>query len=104
MVEAMGGKGSKHYQEFEKFCVNAFLELRRKYNLILNLFSLMVDANIQGIKEIGREKAILKVREKFRVDLSDEEVIKVFQELIRASVENVMKDIKDWIHEFKKNF
>ncbi|CAM1330612.1 PIK3C3 (predicted), partial [Pycnogonum litorale] len=49
MVEAMGGISSEYYQEFRKQCYTAFLHLRRHSNLILNLFSLMVDANIPDI-------------------------------------------------------
>ncbi|XP_056379213.1 phosphatidylinositol 3-kinase catalytic subunit type 3 [Hyla sarda] len=46
MVEGMGGTQSEQYQAFRKQCYTAFLHLRRYSNLILNLFSLMVDANI----------------------------------------------------------
>lgn len=49
MVEGMGGTQSEQYQEFRKQCYTAFLHLRRYSNLILNLFSLMVDANIPDI-------------------------------------------------------
>uniref|UniRef100_A0A671K8L6 Phosphatidylinositol 3-kinase catalytic subunit type 3 n=1 Tax=Sinocyclocheilus anshuiensis TaxID=1608454 RepID=A0A671K8L6_9TELE len=49
MVEGMGGMQSEQYQEFRKQCYTAFLHLRRYSNLILNLFSLMVDANIPDI-------------------------------------------------------
>ena len=49
MIEAFGGMQSDHFQEFRIQCNTAFLSLRRYANLILNLFSLMVDASIPDI-------------------------------------------------------
>ena len=60
MVEAMGGATSVHYQKFKSFCFIAFNILRKHANLILNLFSLMIDANIRDIA-IEPDKAISKV-------------------------------------------
>lgn len=60
MIEAMGGADSPHYNKFRQFCYTAFTALRRNANLILNLFSLMVDANIPDIK-IEPDKAVIKV-------------------------------------------
>lgn len=48
MVEAMGGISSDHHIEFRKQCYTAFLHLRRHANVMLNLFSLMVDASVPG--------------------------------------------------------
>lgn len=48
MVEAMGGLTSEHHHEFRKQCYTAFLHLRRHANVMLNLFSLMVDASVPG--------------------------------------------------------
>ncbi|XP_065324991.1 phosphatidylinositol 3-kinase catalytic subunit type 3-like isoform X2 [Gordionus sp. m RMFG-2023] len=59
MVEAMGGTTSKHYQNFKKLCYTAFLHLRRHANLIMNLFSLMLDANIPDIC-LERERTVKK--------------------------------------------
>ncbi|XP_076350143.1 phosphatidylinositol 3-kinase 59F isoform X2 [Tachypleus tridentatus] len=60
MVEAMGGINSDHYQEFRKQCYTAFLHLRRHANLILNLFSLMVDASVPDIA-LEPDKTVKKV-------------------------------------------
>lgn len=51
MVEAMGGVSSDHHHEFRKQCYTAFLHLRRHANVMLNLFSLMVDASVPGLFE-----------------------------------------------------
>ena len=49
MIDGFGGKNSDHWAEFRKECYTAFLSLRRHANLILNLFSLMVDASVPDI-------------------------------------------------------
>ncbi|RUP49834.1 phosphatidylinositol 3-kinase [Jimgerdemannia flammicorona] len=59
MIEAMGGANSAHYQKFRSHCFTAFIILRKNANLILNLFALMVDANVPDIK-IEPDKAVLK--------------------------------------------
>src|SRR5690242_12242102 len=75
MVEAMGGEDSEHYGRFKTFCCQSFNWLRKSANLVLNLLSLMGDA---GIKDISRSngadlaKVLVKVEEKFRLDLTDE--------------------------------
>jgi len=47
MVEAMGGQQSDEMRRFRSHCFSAFLILRKNANLILNLFTLMVDSNVQ---------------------------------------------------------
>lgn len=59
MVEAMGGVSSDHHHAFRKQCYTAFLHLRRHANVVLNLFSLMVDASVPGTEE-RKKKNILK--------------------------------------------
>lgn len=75
MVGGMGGIQSEQYQEFQKQCCTAFLHLRRYSNLILNLFSLMVDANIPDIALVP-DKTVKKVQYKFCFDLSEEQFSK----------------------------
>lgn len=86
MVEAMGGTSSLEYQKFREHCFNAFLTLRRlvnashhftfispeaphstscdfcyrSANLILNLFSLMLDAGVPDIA-LEPDKTVQKV-------------------------------------------
>ncbi|KAJ3092312.1 Phosphatidylinositol (PI) 3-kinase [Quaeritorhiza haematococci] len=60
MVEAMGGANSTHHQKFKSYCFISFNSLRKSANLILNLFSLMVNANVADIA-IEPDKAVLKV-------------------------------------------
>lgn len=97
MVEAMGGTSSDYYRDFLNLSHTAFLHLRRHSNLILNLFSLMVDANVPDIA-LEPDKSVKKVLDKFRLDLSDEEAVHYIQNLIDVSVSDVMAVLVEQIH------
>lgn len=97
MVEGMGGDKSEHYLKFKEHCCEAYNILRKSSNLILNLFQLMLDADIPDISEEA-DKAILKVQEKFRLELSDEEAGKLFQSLINESVSALAPQINEVVH------
>ncbi|XP_042237870.1 phosphatidylinositol 3-kinase catalytic subunit type 3-like [Homarus americanus] len=99
MVEGMGGAQSEHYHEFRKLCYTAFHQLRRHANLILNLFSLMVDANVPDIA-LEPDKTVKKVEDKFRLDLSDEEAVSYMQGLIDDSVNAVVAVVVEQLHKF----
>ncbi|EEB15521.1 Phosphatidylinositol 3-kinase catalytic subunit type, putative [Pediculus humanus corporis] len=97
MVDAMGGENSEHYQQFRKQCYTAFLHLRRHANLMLNLFSLMVDASVPDIA-LEPDKAVKKVQDKFRLDLTDEEAVHYMQNLLDLSVSAVMPALVEHFH------
>ncbi|KAI8980284.1 kinase-like domain-containing protein [Pilobolus umbonatus] len=99
MIEGMGGANSQHYMNFQQYCYTAFTTLRRNANLILNLFSLMVEANIPDIK-IEPDKAVIKVQEKFRLDLSEEAAIAYFRGLISESVNALFPQIMETVHKW----
>ncbi|XP_045501479.1 phosphatidylinositol 3-kinase catalytic subunit type 3 [Colias croceus] len=99
MVEAMGGVHSEHYHEFRKQCYTAFLHLRRHANLMLNLFSLMVDASVPDIA-LEPDKAVKKVQDKLRLDLGDEEAVHYLQNLLDLSVTAVMAALVEHFHKF----
>ncbi|KAL7275774.1 Phosphatidylinositol (PI) 3-kinase [Rhizina undulata] len=97
MVDGMGGVNSAHYQNFKSYCYTAYNTLRKSANLILNLFALMVDANIPDIR-LEPDKAVLKVKERFCLELSEEEAIKHFRALIDDSMNSVLPVIMDRVH------
>lgn len=99
MVEGMGGAQSEFHLEFRKLCYTAFHQLRRHSNLILNLFSLMVDANVPDIA-LEPDKTVRKVEDKFRLDLSDEEAVSYMQGLIDDSVNAVVAAVVEQLHKF----
>eukprot|EP00850_Spirogloea_muscicola_P004644 SM000020S05994 [mRNA] locus=s20:381175:386922:+ [translate_table: standard] len=97
MVEAMGGADSTHYSRFKSYCCEAYNILRKSANLIMNLFHLMAGANIPDIA-LDPEKAILKLQEKFRLDLDDEAAVQFFQTLITESVSALFPQMVETIH------
>ncbi|KJH48163.1 phosphoinositide 3-kinase family, accessory domain protein [Dictyocaulus viviparus] len=119
MLQAMGGIKSKffslmwneyiafsdHFRHFCMHCDSAYRILRRHANVILNLFSLMLDAGIHNISE-ERDKAVFKVEERLRLDLSDEAssmhifgVIETSMNFLSMNVGIVM----DVLHELRQN-
>ena len=98
MVEAMGGADSMLYVKFRLLCCEAFNILRRPSasNLILNLLLLMVDADVQDLK--GEGDVLKLVTERFRLDLTNEEASRFFQELINSSVSALFPQIVEKIH------
>lgn len=97
MVEGMGGQQSIYYQDFKGYCYTAYTTLRKSANLILNLFSLMTDANIPDI-QIEPDAAVLKVKEKFCLEMSEGEAMKHFQSLINDSVSALFPLVIDRLH------
>jgi len=98
MIEGFGGVTSEHYQEFRKECYTAFLYLRRHASLILNLFGLMVDANVPDIA-LEPDKTVRKVQDKFRLDLSEEEAVQYMQNLIDVSATAIMAAVVERFHQ-----
>ncbi|XP_008795925.1 phosphatidylinositol 3-kinase, root isoform-like [Phoenix dactylifera] len=97
MVEAMGGAESQYYTRFKSYCCEAYNILRKSSNLILNLFHLMAGSNIPDIAS-DPEKGILKLQEKFQLDLDDEDSIHFFQDLINDSVSALFPQMVETIH------
>ena len=99
MIEGFGegGMNSDRYQEFKKECHTAFIILRKNASLILNLFGLMVDANIPDIA-LEPDKAVKKVEEKFRLELTEEEAVKFMEGLIDKSANDIMAGVMEFVH------
>ena len=97
MVEGMGSSTSPHYAAFKSYCFTAYTTLRKSSNLILNLFSLMVDANIPDIK-VEPQHVVEKVRERFHLEMSEEEAMRHFEGLIIDSVGSIFPVVIDTIH------
>ncbi|KAI9367686.1 kinase-like domain-containing protein [Aspergillus egyptiacus] len=99
MVEGMGGTTSPLYLQFKQYCFTAYTTLRKSANLILNLFSLMVDANIPDIR-VEPDKAVLKVKERFHLEMTEEEAIRHFEQLIGDSANAIFGVVIDRLHDF----
>ena len=103
MVDCMGGVQSEHYKKFKQYCFLAYAALRKSSNLILNLFSLMVDANIPDIR-LEPDKAVLKVKERFHLELSEEDAIRYLERVIEDSLASLAPVVLDKLHELVQAF
>lgn len=103
MVDGMGGPSSQHYRHFKQYCFTTYTTLRKSSNLILNLFSLMVDANIPDIK-LEPDKVVLKVKERFHLEMSEEDAIRHFDALIEDSSNAIFPVVIDRLHGFVQHF
>jgi phosphatidylinositol 3-kinase len=99
MVEGMGGANHAYYAQFKQYCFTAYASLRKSANLILNLFALMSEANVPDIR-MEPDKAVLKVQERFHLELTEEEAIRGFENLIADSASAVMPVVIDRLHGF----
>ncbi|KAL5485774.1 VPS34 [Sanghuangporus weigelae] len=82
MIEAMGGTHSPEFARFQNLCFVAYTILRKSANLILNLVSLMGEANIPHVNYRDVHE---QLQEKFQLHLSEEEAIKELEKQLRGS-------------------
>ena len=105
MVEGLGGTSSPQYAQFRQYCFTAFSTLRKSSGLVLNLFSLMVQSSVQDVRLIeeqgtGTGGAVGKVRERFHLDVSEEEAVRILDQVLGDSVNAVFGVVIDRLHEF----
>jgi phosphatidylinositol 3-kinase len=105
MVEGMGGTSSPQYAQFKQYCFTAYTTLRKSSSLVLNLFSLMVQSSVPDIKLIEEQMggvggAVGKVRERFNLDVSEEEAVRLLDQVIGDSVNAVFGVVIDRLHDF----
>lgn len=95
----MGGARSEGYQKFKELCCTAYNILRKNANLIINMFMLMVDANIPDI-QYGADpmKNINKVQEKFKLDATDAQAVQFMQSIINESEKALFPQITETFH------
>lgn len=99
IIDGMGGASSENYDKFRSLCFTAYTTLRKSANLILNLFALMSHSTIPDIMvERDTNAAVLKVKEKFCLEMTEEEAIMHFQNLINDSVSAVLPMVIDRLH------
>lgn len=100
MVEGMGGKDSPHYHQFKSYACEAYNIIRKSSNLILNLISLMIDA---GLKDVDQgEQSVLKVQEKLKLDMTDEEASQHITALINESERALFPPLVETVHRWAK--
>lgn len=97
IIDAFGGAESSNYNKFRSYCFVAYSILRRNAGLILNLFELMKTSTIPDIR-IDPDGAVLKVKERFNLNMSEEEATLHFQNLITDSVGALLPIVIDHLH------
>jgi phosphatidylinositol 3-kinase len=95
MVECMGGKGSKRYEEFQQKCVNAYWVLRDNARVIVNMFYLMIDS---GIPELNNIDNLKKLHEKFVPQKNRQEASTFMLDNLRESVDAMMAVFMEKLH------
>jgi len=95
MVDCMGGKGSKNYEEFKQKCVNAYWVLRENARVIVNMFYLMIDS---GIPELNDIEKLYKLHDKFVPGYSKQEASNSFLTNLEESVNALMPVLMEKIH------
>ncbi|OCT44364.1 Phosphatidylinositol 3-kinase VPS34 [Cladophialophora carrionii] len=105
MVEGLGGTTSPQYAQFKQYCFTAYTTLRKSSSLVLNLFSLMVQSSVTDIRLMeeqmgGMGGAVGKVRERFNLDVSEEEAVRALDQVLADSVNAVFGVVIDRLHEF----
>jgi phosphatidylinositol 3-kinase len=99
MVDAMGGMDSEYYHSFKTYCCQAFNWLRKSAFLILNLLSLMRDANIPDMSIHSKPDEVLKLlEERLRLDLTDEEADQFFLTMISSVLTAIAPRVMDFAH------
>ena len=69
----------------------------RSANLILNLFSLMLDSNVPDIA-LEPDKTIQKVRDRFCLNLTEEQAVQNLQQLMDDSISALFPQMVEQIH------
>ncbi|KAJ9653526.1 Phosphatidylinositol (PI) 3-kinase [Neophaeococcomyces mojaviensis] len=109
MVEGLGGTTSTQYAQFKQYCFTAFTTLRKSSSLVLNLFSLMVQSSVQDVRMVeeqlgGVGGVVGKVRERFHLDVSEEEAVRLLDQVLADSVNAVFGVVIDRLHELVQNW
>lgn len=120
MLEGMGGSvNTEHYKQFRQYCFTAYTALRKNSSLVLNLFSLMVQSSVQDVRlaeeaqglqrgAAGGEQmavagyggAVGKVRERFHLDVSEEEALRILDQTLSDGANAFFGVVNDRVHEF----
>ena len=105
MIEGLGGTNSTQYAQFRQYCFTAYSTLRKSSSLVLNLFALMVQSSVPDLRMIEEQMggvggAVGKVRERFNLEVNEEEAVRLLDQVISDSVNAVFGVMIDKLHNF----
>lgn len=95
MLDAMGGKKSDHYQQFQQLACEAFQSLRTHSNLLITLLVLALTC---GIPELHNVECIKWVHKTLMLDLSDDDARDAFKKLIHVALHTTTTKLNDAVH------
>jgi hypothetical protein len=107
MISGLGGQESDNYAKFLSLIGAAFLALRRPENvrIILSMIRLVKASCLPDVSQNqATEQAILGVRERLRLDLSDSQAINYIEGIVEESLSNKLWIAVDAIHQIGKKF
>ena len=107
MVFGMGGRESDNFAKFLSLASAAFLALRRPecVRVMLSSVRLMEASFLPDISENQTtEEAILGIRERLRLDLTDDRAVAYMEDLVETTLSNKLWLAVDAIHTLGKKF
>ena len=97
MVNLMGGRDSKKYEEFKQKCVNAYWVLRENAKVIVNMFYLMIDS---GIPELNNIEMLNKLNDKFAPGFNKLQAQNSLLSNLEESVDAIFPVLMEQIHKW----
>lgn len=88
-----GDKESSNFQKFQSNCEQAFLIIRRKSDLIYNIFTLMLQS---GLEEVNSKTDLEYLKETLVSDLCEQEALKFFRRKFDEAFKNGWKTNLNW--------
>ena len=103
MADGMGGQSHANWGIFKGYCFTSFAALRKQSGLVLNLFGLMVDANIPDIRA-EPETVVRRIMDRFMLGLPEDEAMRGFERIIEGSVGAIFPVVIDRLHDIVQAF
>ena len=91
----LGDQGAPAFERFTQQSYRAYTILRNQSGLLMTLFSLMLSC---GIPELQRESDILYLKDKLRLQDTEQQAAEYFSSKIRECLGNRMTRLNDAVH------
>lgn len=99
LIEGMGGRKSNGYFKFRNYCWKVFKLFRENYFLIINMISLMADANIPDLSVNQDIRSVMiNIKNRFQFRLSDEDAEMWLYKLINKNADALGPVFMDFLH------
>ena len=99
MVDCMGGIYSEKFKKFKQKCKNAYSILRENARTIVNMFYLMIDSGINGIKN---KEDLIKLHNKFAQNMDKEQALAAFITEIEDTLNSYKIVARNTLHNIAK--